>query len=194
MSNKKCIFVIGPESSGSKLIAKVIANVLDIKTYGQWSGSGTKDNGYHKVVHRSLPYNFPPQFPSVEDLIKQNQMFDIYFILTTRDISISERSRFERWTKPLETAKKESDQAREIMSYIINSNQKYLIWSYETFMFLKSDYLKCLYSFLEIESDFIPSLFDGNKGKVKTLGYIDLIKQRLFPFYSVKSQTTKIFS
>jgi len=48
----------------------------------------------------------------------------------------------------------------------MRSHQKYLLWSYESFMFLKQDYLALLYNFLDVNSDFMPELKDGNVGKV----------------------------
>jgi hypothetical protein len=34
----KCVFVIGPESTGSKLIAKVCSHALGIDKFGVWNG------------------------------------------------------------------------------------------------------------------------------------------------------------
>jgi len=55
------------------------------------------------------------------------------------------------------------------MRAAINSGEKYLIWSYEAFMFLRDDYLKLLYSFLEVDSDFIPPLQDGNEKRIREM-------------------------
>ena len=179
----KCVFVIGPESSGSMLIAKIISHVLDSHKYGEWNGIGWSDKGVHKVYHRSLPYGYPSKFPNLKDLILENEKdYDIYFILTTRDISISEVSRFNRWAKPFGRAKQESEQAREIMITVMNGVQPYFIWSYETFMFLKKEYLKSLYQFLGVESDSIPNLIDANQSKVRKIGNFDQIKGRIKTF------------
>jgi len=53
------------------------------------------------------------------------------------------------------------------MSSVMRSHQKYLLWSYESFMFLKQDYLTLLYDFLNVDSDFMPELKDGNIGKIQ---------------------------
>ena len=166
---KKCIIVIGPESTGSKLIAKIIAHVLDIKPFGDWNGTGWCDGGHHKVYHRSLPYDLPPKFPDIPALIGENRNnFDISFILTTRDITISEISRNLRWGKGLGQVRKESARAREIMTEVMNSGLPGFIWSYETFIFLGKHYLDRLYSFVGLSSDFIPELADGNRSKINS--------------------------
>jgi len=170
MIMNKCIFVIGPESSGSKLIARVCAHVLNAANYEDWNGSGWCGAEGNMVCHRSLPFNIPPEYPDIDGWIKKySQHYNIYFILTTRDITISEMSRNRRWQKPFDQLEEETQEARKIMSRILNSDHNYFIWSYETFMFFKLDYLKKLYHFLGVKSIFIPELMDGNKLRINTL-------------------------
>ena len=45
-----------------------------------------------------------------------------------------------------------------------------MVWCYESFMYLKGDYLRTLYDFLGVESDFVPELFDTNRSKVRKVG------------------------
>ena len=162
----KCVFVIGPESTGSKLIAKICSHVLDIQPFGRWDGTAWSDKGQHCVLHRSLPYYIPPVFPDVQAWIEEKQAnYDLYFVLTTRDITMSHLSRYERWQKPESDCIQQSKRAREIMLSIMNSEQKSFIWSYETFMFLRQSYLHQLYEFLGVTSDFIPDLIDANAKK-----------------------------
>lgn len=52
------------------------------------------------------------------------------------------------------------------MKSIIGSEHEYYIWSYETFMFLGKDYLKLLYKFIDIESEFMPDISDGNRERI----------------------------
>jgi len=159
----KCVFVIGPESSGSKLIAKIISHALNIDQYGEWNGMGWTEKGMHKVCHRSLPFLIPPQYPDIEKWIHDNQGgYDIFFVITTRDITLSEISRIKRFKKTSTQVQEESKRANEIICDVINSGKNYYIWSYETFMFLKKDYLILLYNFLGIDSDYMPALIDGN--------------------------------
>lgn len=163
----KCVFVIGPESTGSMLVAKICAHVMGIHPYGEWNGVAWSDTGTHKVCHRSLPYGTPPEYPSIEQWVAENaSTHELYFILTTRDITISELSRFERWSRPFDQSRAESDTARKIMSEVIDGKHDYLVWSYESFMFLGRGYLDGLYKFLNVESSFCPELIDANRGKV----------------------------
>jgi hypothetical protein len=166
-NDKKCVFIVGPEGSGSKLIAKICSHVMGIHDFGTWNGSGCSENAINKVVHRSLPYGNPPQYPHIDHWISSNRTeYQIYFILTTRDIGISELSRHFKYAKSHQQSKDESERARQIMIEILNSHNNVFIWSYETFMFLKETYLRLLYSFLDVSSDFIPELNDANKNKI----------------------------
>ena len=161
----KCVFILGPESSGSKLIARICSHVLTIQKYGDWKGNKCSDNGNCKVCHYSLPNGLnPPVFPDVSGLIASNtERFDIYFVLTTRDMTISELSRQRRFGKLPEQVAAESAAAREILANLLNSGQKCFIWSYETFVFLGDVYLQQLYAFLGVDSDFAPLITDGNQ-------------------------------
>ena len=163
----KCVFVIGPEGTGSKLIARIISQALDISGFNEWRGNGWCDNGQHKVCHRSLPYQNPPRYPDIEGWILENKTgYEIFFVLTTRDITLSEISRINRFGKTAMQVHSESETAKTIIKNLINSESQYYIWSYETFMFLGIDYLKLLYGFLGIKSNFCPPLVDGNKKKL----------------------------
>ncbi|MEP4053043.1 MAG: hypothetical protein ABJN22_12440 [Litorimonas sp.] len=165
----KCVFVLGPESTGSKFLAKICSHVLGIHQFGHWDGTAWSDKGGHCVLHRSLPYENPPNFPDVFKWVEEKEPnYELFFVMTTRDITMSQLSRYERWKKPSDTAAKESERAREIMVSVLKSDQKSFLWSYETFMFLKRDYLAQLYAFLDISSDFLPELIDGNAKKVKS--------------------------
>lgn len=163
----KCVVVIGPESSGSKLAAKICAHVLGVRSFGEWNAAGWCGEDGPQVGHRSLPYGWPPVFPDIPALIGEHgRDRDVRFVLTTRDITLSEISRFHRWGKAPEQARRESLQAREIMAGVLRSDRPVFLWSYETFMFLGKDYLAGLYRFLEVESDFCPELADGNAARL----------------------------
>lgn len=164
---RTCVIVLGPESSGSKLIARVCAHVLGIRPYGEWNAVGWCAGGGHEVCHRSLPYGDPPRFPDVESMIAEHRAdHDIRFVLTTRDVTLSEMSRSRRFAKPAPQLREESRRAREIMAGLLRSEWPVFIWSYETFMFLGKDYLDRLYAFLGTASDFMPDLVDGNAPRI----------------------------
>lgn len=159
--------MIGPEGTGSKLIARIISQALGIKGFDEWSGNGWCDSGQHKICHRSLPYKNPPRYPDIGRWILENKAeYEIVFVVTTRDITLSEMSRTKRFGKSSMQVHNESETAKFMIKNLINSGNQYYIWSYETFMFLGIDYLKLLYGFLGIESDFCPSLMDGNRKKL----------------------------
>ena len=152
MGHKKPVIVMGPEGSGSKLIAKICARALNLP---------------HAVMHHSLPRFFRPSWADPAALVAEHEgEFDIYFVLTTRDITLSEMSRMERFGRTKEQCQEHSERAKEIMSKVIRDGHKHFVWSYETFMFLGKLYLDALYQFLGVESDFIPPLVDGNKRRI----------------------------
>ncbi len=176
-AGKKCVFVFGPESSGSMLIAKICSHVLGVEEYGEWRGVGWSDKGSHKVYHRSQPYHAPPRYTDIDEWIVDNKKgYDLFFVLTTRDRTISELSRIERFAKSLKQVEMESEEAKKKMTQVIHSDQPLFIWSYETFMFLGKDYLKLLYEFLGLQSDFIPPIKDANKKRIVELGLADVPK------------------
>ncbi len=182
MLEKKCIFIFGPESSGSRLMSKTLAHALDIREFDRWDGSGMICDDTHKVWHESLPAGVIPSFPDVEQMIAEHEKdYSLYFILTTRDITISESSRIARFNKPHSQVHEDSSMAREIMLKLMRSDRKIFIWSYESFMYLGQDYLNLLYRFLDIDSNFMPQLNDGNK--------VRLLKNRI---YFKHSRTIKL--
>ena len=78
--NKKCVFVIGPEGTGSKLIARVISHVLGIQAYGEWRGGEWSDEGGHKVCHRSLPFGRASRYPDIAEWIAENESdYQVFF-------------------------------------------------------------------------------------------------------------------
>lgn len=156
-----CIFVVGPESSGSTLIAKVINDALDNQS---WNGRGfnccddprcDRENGYITpcqpkevlVCHRSLPFkeSWPP-------ITKWNKTYNAKYIICIRDKNISRQSQLSRFTwKDSELLLNEEKQAIGILSDLIyNENIPTFIWSYETYLLLDKVYLHLLADFLEI--------------------------------------------
>tara|TARA_R110002050_G_scaffold80304_3_gene171796 strand:+ start:6854 stop:7471 length:618 start_codon:yes stop_codon:yes gene_type:complete len=177
---QKCIFIIGPESSGSTLIAKIISAALNGDD--GWNGRGFNccnsascdSEKYfllpcrevqHLVCHRSLPFFLNPEWPPIKEW---QSAYDARFVICTRDSTIAQRSVSERFERKLEIIQNHQAVARQIISDLLSSNAQNFIWSYETFMFLKEDYLQLLFAFLEIESEFAPeSLMDANLKYIK---------------------------
>ncbi len=180
---KKCIFILGPESSGSRLISKIIAHALEIQNFDSWNGSGWMYSKTHKICHESLPAGDESKFPDIDGWISENrENYELNFVLTTRDITISECSRIDRFAKPLHQVQKESAIARKIIRDILHNEFKTMFWSYETFMYMGNTYLELLYNFLEIDSDFFPVLVDGNKARLMG-GKLPFQHNRLVRFF-----------
>lgn len=166
-ANHTCVVILGPESSGSKLVAKTCAHVLGVHAFGSWNATGWSSGNGHRIYHRSLPHGRPSQFPDVDALVgDRGADHALRFVLTTRDRTLSELSRCERFLMDAAQARHDSDRAREIMASILRSDWPSLVWSYETFMFLGKDYLDLLYRFIGVESDFMPELVDANAARI----------------------------
>lgn len=163
---KKAYIITGPESSGSVFVSRVIAYVLGKdKFYKQWSGYGLngKEGDDLLIFHLSQPSRSPPKFYNLSELRELFLGYELYFIVTTRDVNIVKKSkqhRFDRSESELEEHQKIS---RKILSEIIR-NEKTFIWNYETQFYLGNSYYELLYEFLQVKTDFFPKdLFDANK-------------------------------
>ena len=172
---KKAIFVIGPEGSGSTLIAQIISN--DLNGLAEWNGSGfnccnsatcDKNNNFtipcrevdHIVCHRSLPFLSNATWPPID---QWKSLYDVYFVICTRDTTISKMSVIRRFQRKLDVISAHQNQAKRIIKEIIKSDSKHFIWSYETFMYLQEDYLRQLRNSLGIKKDeFSDILKDAN--------------------------------
>lgn len=157
------ILVIGPERTGSMLVAKIIAHVTGVKSFGSWPGGGKVKNDEHEIYHVSLPRNRQNrEYPQVNLLIDEST----HVIITTRDNNISIASKQQRFTKFSNHAKQENIIAQNMLQAFL-SHEKVFICSYETLVYYKLYYAKLLYHFLGIESDFIPEIYDGNQKYLK---------------------------
>lgn len=181
---RRCVFVVGPESSGSMLAAKIVAHVMGVRAYGQWAppvGWSHSDlpQGHvsdaaqaravaarlDTVCHRSLPYGRDgDQYPNIGQWLTLNRDASCQFVITTRDVSIVDRSKRKRFSRSEALCRENRDRSRQCIADIVQQKLPYFIWSYETLVYLRDDYLAQLYAFLGIPSKFVPpDLFDGNE-------------------------------
>jgi len=181
---RRCVFVVGPESSGSMLAAKIVAHVLGVRAYGQWDPpvgwshsdlpQGHVSDAAHAsavaaridtVCHRSLPYGRDgDQYPDIDQWRWLNRDAACQFVITTRDVSIVDRSKRARFRRSEALCRDNRERSRQFIANIVERKLPYFIWSYETLVYLRNDYLQLLYEFLGVESAFVPpDLFDGNE-------------------------------
>lgn len=176
---EKCVYVIGPESSGSMFVAKTLAHILEVAKYGTWDGGGTVKNKDGKIHHVSLPTGPNSYFPNIATLIEEDKKcYDVYLVITIRDSSISEVSRMLRFLKLRPKVLEESKKAKQMIVELMRSNQvPYFLCSFETLIFLGEDYLRLLYDFLHIDSDFMPVVYDANIKYIKKHRFLFFIKK-----------------
>ncbi len=163
INNKKAFIITGQESSGSVFISRVIAFALGVDSrYGGWSGYGYCGKLGDDIIvhHRSQPSDRPPQFFSLNDFQTLFEGYELYFIITTRDINIIQKSKKKRFGYDFNSSSKHRQIAKKILKDIME-HEKFLIWNYETMIFLGYPYFKQLYDFLGVNSTFItPDIVD----------------------------------
>lgn len=165
MMTYKCIFVTGKEGTGGGLIARTLSHVLGIQEFQSWDGCvpHISCQGGDKVQHTSLPYGGGEgNWPDVARWVDKNRDYEQYFVITTRDVNISEMSKMVQCGKDLSQVRRETQGAHRVLTQIMQGGHRTFIFSYETFMFLQETYLQRLYRFLGVESKFMPPLEDGN--------------------------------
>lgn len=180
---RRCVFVVGPESSGSMLAAKIVAHVLGVRPYGEWDPPTGWSHGdlpqgrvsdvaqknavaarTDTVCHRSLPHGRDADlYPDIDQWLSMNGDALTRFVITTRDVNIVDRSKRKRFNRPESLCRMNRERSREWIADALRRRLPCFIWSYETLVYLREDYLRLLYAFLGVESDFVPpDLFDGN--------------------------------
>ena len=111
--------------------------------------------------HPLIGRHFPDPVPFAKALEKAG--YDVYFVLTVRDQWVAKLSKirehaFTDWP----TAEQEMEIARQIMNRVILEFPRVFIFSYECLMYLGAPYVRMLYRFLGVESDYLPALRDAN--------------------------------
>ena len=169
---KICWIVVGPESSGSVLIAKTLSYAVGhCKKFGDYSGYGYNDEigANNLVLHRSLPYKRPKRFQ--EDLQSElnvfiNQYNKVNYVLTSRDVNCSIQSKMARFKDTFKEAQSDYLDAAPYFSELV-LDQNCFIWSYESMNLYKESYFKRLYDFYGINSQFYPDVYDGNERYIR---------------------------
>lgn len=168
---EKVIFITGPESSGSKYIMSIICKaVYQDNSYVHWGSKGLlwRSDGQTLIAHHSQPTLRSPIFRTVHEIKKLLPRCPIYFVIPTRDhniVAIAKRRRFnaqDQWGEGIEVEHEQI--SREILSEIL-LNEKAMIWSYETFIYLGDSYLKKLYEFLDIKTHYFPNTIRDENAK-----------------------------
>lgn len=169
-ADKHVYIVTGPESSGSIFISKVVSHVLGIDKQYRKKGLHRMYGKYGDdilVYHASLPRLLKAEFCNLRYYRSLFKQYKLHFIITTRDHSVSLKSKMNRFGRSKLECIEHEKKARRIIKEIIE-NEDHFIWSYETMILLKEAYFQELYKFLGVRSDFHPpDLFDGNEKYIR---------------------------
>jgi len=153
----KRVLVIGTESSGSTMLTRTLAHAMGLMDYDTWTGHTGIKKKEGEVYHLSLPTGTPSKFPNLREILPNYDKA----VIIVRDNTISRISKQRRWNKDIIQAHEENLTARSMLVYTMVKADSY-IFSYETFMFLGYPYLRLLYKWLGIKSDYCPKIEDGN--------------------------------
>lgn len=171
-AKKRVILVAGPESSGSMFIARHIAKTLDWEYHNYLPpGSEELETDNNKVVHFSFPLGTKPYFPDLREILQSYKDYDRKFILTTRDQNISMLSKYRRFRRRNSACVQHKHRSKQSIGNIIKSQEPYMIWNYETMLYLEDTYFDLLYDFLGLspKKRSIPKeMYDGNKKYIKS--------------------------
>lgn len=189
----RAIFVIGPESSGSSYIARLIGEALG---YSEWNGRGfnccnspfcDKESGFLEphtpvkqvICHRSLPFGRNRDYPPIA---RWRQAYDTRFVICVRDRNISEQSRMLRWGRRRPYVS-QTDNAASIINDLLQRDPcSCIVVSYEGLVLLGRPYLDKILRFLDIESGCETSdMFDANESYIRsyTSMYLERRTQRI---------------
>lgn len=172
--NKKLVIVIGAESSGNRLIFKTLKDAGgyaddETKMSAWWGNPKSIECDVERITFRSLPHGGVNNGRRFVDPVLFGERalrvgYDVRFVLTTRDSNIVEKSKLRVHT--LGNAKmvtEEMNKTRKVIGHLIDAHgERCFLWSYETFMFLRDDYLRALYRWLGVGAVGFPELIDGN--------------------------------
>ena len=166
----KVFIITGPESSGSVFISKIIAYSLGAtKNIDDWNGYGYCNSikSDIKILHRSQPWGGRNKYFTLQQFNEEFKGMDLYFILTTRYQEFSNISKKSRFNSSDKDIVNNLSQSKFILSEIIESNEKYFIWNYETMLYLNEVYFDLLYNFIGSSIKHYPKCIDGNIKYIK---------------------------
>ena len=183
MTRLSCVFVVGPESSGSTYIAKAISNAFG---NAPWNGRGFNScddpqcdaaNGYvrpcgacaqpkHMVCHRSMP--FRDKWPPID---AWRQEYDARFVMCTRDQNVSRLSQKNRFTWKTEAdLEAEHEQMLSMAKALLDDpDASVFVWSLETGVLFGDSMTRRLARFVGVPED---TLIDQLKMKDVNAPYV----------------------
>lgn len=167
---------------------QVVESFLTKTVQRWWTDPKTIVCDESRITRRSLPHGgldetelrlrlpdhnshrqFVDPLPFIEGLKKAG--YDVYVILMVRDRNIAIQSKRRVHTQgDAELASTEMDRALAILKGVLEYHAKCFVFSYEAFMSLGAPYLKRLYAFLGFDSEYLPTLSDGNRKYIPGAG------------------------
>jgi len=181
---KLVVVVVGLESSGSKLLTKLLLKLAfpeepnyDVSGHGTYGRcqANTSPLECFGVMHLSLPYYdcFPDPLAEVAELRRSGIQTRI--VIATRDHSMSLRSKLVDHQRDAATARIEQQLATSMIQSLINvdrnkGEEEPIMFSYETLMLLRGPYVQRLAEALHLS---LP------KEETRSSSSTDLLMERL---------------
>lgn len=123
--------VIGLESSGTRLLSKILAfNLQIIDSPDDWDAFDEISNNMYSVTHRSMPHGAKGHGRFIPSLDYINS-FDCVLIIS-RDINCVINSKLNSHDNDINSVRKDNKESIKILKNAINSHKNLHIFSYET--------------------------------------------------------------
>lgn len=169
--SKNVVVILGYESSGSVFIGKVVSYVLGkCDSFGAWNGYGFNGEIGDQLVilHRSMPYGRPKRWHDNPEEIKEIFVdYQMRFVICTRDPTISQLSRTQRFGGSFTAYSADTSRATSLFAKVM-ARYPFYIWNFETMLTLGNSYFDDLYKWLDIKSEFYPTVKDANRPYIIT--------------------------
>lgn len=137
----KDILVWGPESSGTRMVSKLIASSLNIiPSYDSWNGHWKTSSSGQTVYHRSIPHHKRTNFVVPSDIAPPH---DLHVVICVRDINIMIRSAGKTHNDgDMQQADRNTNIAASLITDVIHdSDYEFSFFHYEAALFLGQSYL-----------------------------------------------------
>ena len=100
------------------------------------------------------------------------------FVICTRDLNASNRSRLKRFGGTIEEYEADNEKAKSVFEGLM-CNERCFVMSYESAVALGDAYYRTLFDWLGVDSQFSPPIFDANRPHIRDISRETLLIWRM---------------